>query len=1174
MIVAIEGQKYIVKDDEFKPIVVEEYCNLKLYKDLGLFERLISLIDTCCSLSDNSHLISIKTNHGGFIPINCKSESIVAKTMLFTDEKHVANIQANLLYNSQGVVSFKNENIFLDLKEKLNFIFSLDGTVQFGNQTLDRVHTNTFILTCYNSQDIIKTRKYKYHYKLLDTDYTLFVPELYYDVFLEEFKYYIEGNILFYDNLINLCIMVKNAGPQFEDMLKQNMSIIDEWTILDTGSTDETLDIIKRTLVGVKKGNLHQEPFINFRDSRNRCLDLAGKRCKYTVTLDDTYVVKGDLRKFLTEIRSDQFGDSYSMYIKSDDVEYSSNRILKTNRNLRYKYRIHEVITDENNVNVITPIDKAMIFDGRFEYMEKRTMDRKSLDLQFLQEEIDEDPNNPRSYYYMAQTYNLLERHDLAYDYFLQRANHPVEGFLQEKIDAIFEAARLANFQLNKPWEECEALYKRAYELDKTRPDSLYFLGIHHYLEKNIPKAYEYFKKGFQLGYPIHAQYSLKPTLSFHFLPKFLTEICYQMNDYQLGQKVAEFFLLNNKPTDDWYDTIVSWYNIYRNINAIPKVSTKKFSVDTSKPFVCFVADGGFKPWTGSSILKEGVGGSETHIIEMARHIQRQGTYQVVVFCKCPESETIDIKGNVGSKNKIYLEENFEGVEYLSLDSYYDFITQYYVDHVIISRYSEYYPATLLCKVENIYFVVHDLSLSGNIIPLDHKLKAIFCLSEWHVEFFNQVFPSLKHLTTHMYYGINPLFKPGVKVPKKFIYSSFPNRGLLELLNMWPKIYEKHPDASLHIYSDVAHKWSNQVEPEKMEEIRKLITKYNVINNGMNIFYHSWVDKKTLAESWSTSEYWFYPCTFKETFCLTALEAAITKTLAITPPLAALQNTVGDRGVIIDGDASSQEWQERALTEIFAIMEDGQRKQSLLDKNYNWACELSWENQANKLLNNYLLKNFLEYRGMYNWTSSFINSTILNTTYLKQFIDVINIFNSKNKNPNPKVLEIGTYAGISLMQIVQCIPNSTGIGVDRWLSYNENELLTQVENNQVERAFHHNIKMAGMSNRVVGLKGDSVEVLFNLLNQKKVFDFIYVDGSHRCLDVYADLILSWKLLCKGGIMGIDDFFYGGKDNIDKEPLEYPYFGVTQFLEKYRNEYNLLVHGYRVFIEKKINGVTV
>ena len=74
--------------------------------------------------------------------------------------------------------------------------------------------------------------------------------------------------------------MVKDAGPQFEDMLKANMHLIDEWTILDTGSTDETLDIIQRLLVGKKRGTLYQEPFVNKRDSRNRLMELSGKSCK------------------------------------------------------------------------------------------------------------------------------------------------------------------------------------------------------------------------------------------------------------------------------------------------------------------------------------------------------------------------------------------------------------------------------------------------------------------------------------------------------------------------------------------------------------------------------------------------------------------------------------------------------------------------------------------------------------------------------------------------------------------------------------------------------------------------------------------------------------------------------------------------------------------------------
>ena len=129
------------------------------------------------------------------------------------------------------------------------------------------------------------------------------MPNDLHNVFTQEFCYFIKQEYIFdYNNLINLCIMVKNAGPQFEQMLLKNLPIIDRWTILDTGSTDDTVEIINRVLVGKKYGYLYQEPFINFRDSRNRLLDLAGTSCKYNIMLDDTYVVKNNLRDFLINL--------------------------------------------------------------------------------------------------------------------------------------------------------------------------------------------------------------------------------------------------------------------------------------------------------------------------------------------------------------------------------------------------------------------------------------------------------------------------------------------------------------------------------------------------------------------------------------------------------------------------------------------------------------------------------------------------------------------------------------------------------------------------------------------------------------------------------------------------------------------------------------------------------
>ena len=339
----------------------------------------------------------------------------------------------------------------------------------------------------------------------------------------------------------------------------------------------------------------------------------------------------------------------------------------------------------------------------------------------------------------------------------------------------------------------------------------------------------------------------------------------------------------------------------------------------------------------------------------------------------------------------------------------------------------------------------------------------------------------------------------------------------------------------------------------------------------MNIYYHGWVSKKTLAAAWMKADIWFYPCTFMETFCLTALEAAATKTLVITNNLAALQNTVGNRGVIIKGDPMTEEWCEKALNKVFKIMDknNDSLKTTLIQTNYEWAMDLSWENRSKLLLDTYILKDNLEYKGMYNWT----NDAPYGSRDI--FVKVIEYFNKNyekdNENDNDdddddtiKVLEIGTYTGISLINIVKLIPNSMGYGVDLWSSYNENNLLSSMDNLQIESSFHKNVKIERMEGRVFGIKGDSSKVLMDMVVKNNMHDFIYVDGSHLMLDCYLDLTLSWKILNKGGILAIDDYTY----NIDSsDKLVSPFEAVNHFLKKYENEYILLNKGYRVFLQK-------
>ena len=95
-----------------------------------------------------------------------------------------------------------------------------------------------------------------------------------------------------------------------------------------------------------------------------------------------------------------------------------------------------------------------------------------------------------------------------------------------------------------------------------------------------------------------------------------------------------------------------------------------------------------------------------------------------------------------------------------------------------------------------------------------------------------------------------------------------------------------------------------------------LIVYVQVSEQKHNITNHGWVNGETLRTYWKDADIWFYPCTFQETCCLTAYEAAASKTLAVTNNLAALGESVGDRGVIVEGDPRDPKVQDEFIKSI------------------------------------------------------------------------------------------------------------------------------------------------------------------------------------------------------------------------------------------------------------------
>jgi hypothetical protein len=297
---------------------------------------------------------------------------------------------------------------------------------------------------------------------------------------------------------------------------------------------------------------------------------------------------------------------------------------------------------------------------------------------------------------------------------------------------------------------------------------------------------------------------------------------------------------------------------------------------------------------------------------------------------------------------------------------------------------------------------------------------------------------------------------------------------------------------------------------------------------------------------------------------------------------------VGDRGVIIPGDPMKKEWQDAALEQLrlyFSSQKQAKKAQQATlydihrERNYKWASSMSWENRATIFIEEHIVPHAFKYKGMYGW----YNDVPAGSKDI--FMSVLQECNTEysQKRESVKVLEIGSYTGMSLIHILQQIPNAIGYGVDLWGSYHENNItntagideLRNMEQLEVEKSFFENRVAAGLEGRMNGIKGDSHDILTKMLLDHEQFDFIYIDGSHSSIDCYTDCFIAWKLLNKGGIMAMDDYTYNCQDYSipllkvkDYQHIEHsPYHGINHFLKKHESEYRVISIGYRVFLEK-------
>lgn len=164
--------------------------------------------------------------------------------------------------------------------------------------------------------------------------------------------------------------------------------------------------------------------------------------------------------------------------------------------------------------------------------------------------------------------------------------------------------------------------------------------------------------------------------------------------------------------------------------------------------------------------------------------------------------------------------------------------------------------------------------------------------------------------------------------------------------------------------------------------------------------------------------------------------------------------------------------------------------------------------------------------------------------------------------PNLTFLEIGCFEGKATVWLLKNIltdPTSHIIVIDTFDGGQEAGSKKVFYNPKVEQYFKENI--APYHNKVTTMKGLSQGIVRGF--DADILDFVYIDGSHRAVEVLEDSVYSWLCLKKGGIIIWDD--YGLKRYSD--PKENPKMAIDHFLEVYAGKYKMISKKYQVCIEK-------
>ena len=269
---------------------------------------------------------------------------------------------------------------------------------------------------------------------------------------------------------ICLNMIVRNEAHIIHELIASVAAHIDSWVIVDTGSTDGTQDLIRRLMAerGIP-GELFERPWRNFGSNRTEALELAQGRGDYTWVMDADDVVAGTIDF------SGLTADGYSVRIR-DGAVYWRVQLFRDGVPWRYTGVLHEVAVCD-----VPHTQKRLEGDYRIESrrLGARNQDPQKYvrDAAILQAEVDRNPNDTRSVFYLAQSYFDAGDFANARRWYARRAE--MGGWDEEIYYSLYRVA-LAMDRGGESWPAVQDAFLRAWSFRPIRAEPLYMIARHY----------------------------------------------------------------------------------------------------------------------------------------------------------------------------------------------------------------------------------------------------------------------------------------------------------------------------------------------------------------------------------------------------------------------------------------------------------------------------------------------------------------------------------------------------------------------------------------------------------------------------------------------------------------------------------------------------------------------